>query len=277
MINLSSNELITLRVNPKKRAHYIIGDADLEIQINSEQWIEVGAGSLGAITKITQITNYDQKGCICRIGRLVEVAEKSNIQCGGNHKNDEVINSVFSSLPLIQYNLKSSEKKYNTISKNGKITTINSGVVIGESAIILSGVQVGVGAVVGAGSVVVKDVDNYAIFAGNPARFIRQRDLHQRIPYWNLKQKILMDYLNGKIADKDINQSFYRDESIKIVLSAEVSSDKWTKILFKGVKINNEYINLNQKINNYFQQIETPSDKIIVSTDISEFIKRNIR
>ncbi len=276
MINLSSNELITLRVNPKKRAHYIIGDADLEIQINSEQWIEVGAGSLGVITKITQITNYDQKGCICRVGRLVEVAEKSNIQCGGNHKNNEVVNSVFSGLPLIQYNLKHGENKYKTISKNGKITTINSGVVIGESAIILSGTKIGYGAVIGAGAVVVKDVDDFFIAAGNPAKLIRKRDIKINFPYWNLRQKYLINYLNGTLSSKDIKPSFYRDESVKVVLSAEVSNDKWTKISFKGVKINNQYISINKKLTNYFQQIELPSDNIIVSTDISEFIMKNI-
>jgi phosphonate metabolism protein (transferase hexapeptide repeat family) len=46
---------------------------------------------------------------------------------------------------------------------------------IGHGAIILPGRSVGTGAVVGAGAVVTKDVDPYAIVAGNPARVIRQR------------------------------------------------------------------------------------------------------
>lgn len=46
---------------------------------------------------------------------------------------------------------------------------------IGRSAIVLAGVQIGHGAVVGAGAVVTRDVPPYAIVAGNPARHIRYR------------------------------------------------------------------------------------------------------
>jgi len=44
---------------------------------------------------------------------------------------------------------------------------------IGAHAIILKGVNIGEGAVVGAGSVVTKDVPDWTIAAGNPARIIR--------------------------------------------------------------------------------------------------------
>ena len=46
---------------------------------------------------------------------------------------------------------------------------------IGRSAIVLAGVNVGNGAVIGAGAVVTKNVPPYAIVAGNPARLIRYR------------------------------------------------------------------------------------------------------
>jgi galactoside O-acetyltransferase len=41
---------------------------------------------------------------------------------------------------------------------------------------VLSGVRVGDGAVVGAGSVVVRDIPDHTIAAGVPARVIRRRD-----------------------------------------------------------------------------------------------------
>jgi acetyltransferase-like isoleucine patch superfamily enzyme len=44
---------------------------------------------------------------------------------------------------------------------------------IGTSSTILCGVTIGENAIIGAGSVVTKDVPDNAIFAGNPARFIR--------------------------------------------------------------------------------------------------------
>lgn len=43
---------------------------------------------------------------------------------------------------------------------------------VGYNATILSGVRIGRGAIIAAGSVVTKDVDAYAIVAGNPARKI---------------------------------------------------------------------------------------------------------
>lgn len=56
-----------------------------------------------------------------------------------------------------------------------KQVTICDDVWIGANAIILPGVTIGKGSVVGAGSVVTKDVPEYAIVGGNPAHVIRYR------------------------------------------------------------------------------------------------------
>ncbi len=47
---------------------------------------------------------------------------------------------------------------------------------IGSGAVILCGVTIGEGALVGAGSVVTKDVEPYTVVAGNPARSMRRLD-----------------------------------------------------------------------------------------------------
>lgn len=47
---------------------------------------------------------------------------------------------------------------------------------IAYRAIILPGVTIGDGAVIGAGSIVTKNVEPYTIVAGNPARFIKDRN-----------------------------------------------------------------------------------------------------
>jgi acetyltransferase-like isoleucine patch superfamily enzyme len=52
-------------------------------------------------------------------------------------------------------------------------TVIEKGASLGSNATILCGVTVGEGAVVGAGSVVTKDVPPHTVVAGNPARKIR--------------------------------------------------------------------------------------------------------
>ena len=53
-------------------------------------------------------------------------------------------------------------------------TTVERGAAVGSAAVILGGVRIGEGAMVGAGSVVTRDVAPGAIVAGNPAREIRR-------------------------------------------------------------------------------------------------------
>jgi len=54
-------------------------------------------------------------------------------------------------------------------------TVIEDGCDIGIGSVILPGVTVGEGAIVGAGSVVTKDVEPYSIVVGNPAKLLRMR------------------------------------------------------------------------------------------------------
>ncbi len=51
---------------------------------------------------------------------------------------------------------------------------------VGLNVIILKGVEIGEGAVVGAGSVVTKDVPAWTVVAGNPARVIRELPIEER-------------------------------------------------------------------------------------------------
>lgn len=54
-------------------------------------------------------------------------------------------------------------------------TRVGNDVWLGENVVVLAGVTIGDGAVVAAGSVVVKDVAPCTIVGGNPARFIKDR------------------------------------------------------------------------------------------------------
>jgi maltose O-acetyltransferase len=58
---------------------------------------------------------------------------------------------------------------------------IDDNVWIGARVTILKGVRIGAGAIVAAGSVVVKDVPEMAIVAGNPAKILRYRNARTKV------------------------------------------------------------------------------------------------
>jgi phosphonate metabolism protein (transferase hexapeptide repeat family) len=82
--------------------------------------------------------------------------------------------------------------------RNSNRVIIGSDVWIGHAAIVMPGVSVGTGAIIGSGSVVTKNVPDYTIVAGNPAKIIRRRvneDIEQalkRIAWWNWNREELI-------------------------------------------------------------------------------------
>jgi len=79
---------------------------------------------------------------------------------------------------------------------------IDDDVWIGENTIILSGVHIGQGAVIGAGSVITRNVDPYSIIVGNPAKVIRKRfddDLISellKVDYSKLTKREISDHIS---------------------------------------------------------------------------------
>jgi len=58
--------------------------------------------------------------------------------------------------------------------ESGKPITVGEDCWFGGNCIVLPGVTIGKGVTIGAGSVVTKDVPDYVVIAGNPARVIRK-------------------------------------------------------------------------------------------------------
>lgn len=80
---------------------------------------------------------------------------------------------------------------------------IGNDVWIGVNAIIMSGVNIGDGAIIGSNSVVTKDVEPYSIVAGNPAKHIKYRiedpllrEKLQRIAWWNWEKEEVHKNIN---------------------------------------------------------------------------------
>lgn len=63
-----------------------------------------------------------------------------------------------------------------------KPVTIQDDVWVGGAVVICPGVTIGNNSVVGAGSVVTKNVEPYTVVAGNPAKVIRRLEREQRPP-----------------------------------------------------------------------------------------------
>jgi virginiamycin A acetyltransferase len=93
---------------------------------------------------------------------------------------------------------------------------IGNDVWIGYKAVIMAGVKIGDGAIIGAYSVVTKDVEPYAIVGGNPAREIRKRFPEEvirellEIQWWNWDKEKLTRHVHhltgnevGKLRELD--------------------------------------------------------------------------
>ncbi|MFH1079085.1 MAG: CatB-related O-acetyltransferase [Pseudomonadota bacterium] len=74
-------------------------------------------------------------------------------------------------------------------------TTVGNDVWIGQGATVMDGVKIGTGAVVAAGAIVTKDIPEYAIAAGIPAKILRYRFDQETIQqlletsWWDMDEK----------------------------------------------------------------------------------------
>ena len=116
------------------------------------------------------------------IGKFCSIARNVTIYAGAEHHYDGVSQYSFNKFNIFY------EKKL--IRSKGKVS-IGNDVWIGDSAFILSGVTIGDGAVIGANSVVAKDIEPYSIVVGNPAKHIKFRFTQEQIQkllaiqWWN--------------------------------------------------------------------------------------------
>lgn len=124
---------------------------------------EIGRGTYGD----PKILSW-KEGAVFKIGAFCSIAAGVKIFLGGEHRVDWVTTYPFNVLWPSGQNLKGHPKTKGDV-------VIGNDVWIGTEAVIMSGVTIGDGAVVGARAVVTKDIEPYAIYAGNPARFVKKR------------------------------------------------------------------------------------------------------
>lgn len=81
--------------------------------------------------------------------------------------------------PNVSFFAAGHDYSYYNLPDTASSITVGDYVWICGNSIIVGGVTIGEGAVVAAGSVVVRDVEPYTIVGGNPAKFIKDRELNE--------------------------------------------------------------------------------------------------
>lgn len=91
-------------------------------------------------------------------------------------------------------------------------TVIGNDVWIGQNVTIMPGVKVGDGAIIAANSVVVKDIEPYTIYGGNPAKFIKKRFNDEKIEFllklqwWNWDEEKIFSNLEILTSEFGLDQ-----------------------------------------------------------------------
>ena len=202
-----------LKIFKKKKIYknYFLKDnLKKEIDTNLAQ---VGKWSYGK----PRIFRWDWKSKLI-IGNFCSLGPDIDFYIGGNHRVDWITTS-----PLAASQFKDSFPKSQNIknfnSSKGDIL-IGHDVWIGGKTTILSGVKIGTGAVIAAGSIVVNDVEPYTISGGNPNKFIRKRFQDNLIKklldsnWWNLSDEQL-DNLSPYLLSENFDSFFNKIKDIR--------------------------------------------------------------
>ncbi|MFZ4798391.1 MAG: acyltransferase [Bacteroidia bacterium] len=130
----------------------VIAVADEQSERNSCSFLEIGHD-----TYIGESNNIRAAGGVIKIGNNCLISQHISIVASNHGINKD---------NLIQKQ---------SWSRNNNSIYICDDVWIGANSVILPGVTIGEGVVVGAGSVVTKDIPPYAIVVGNPAKVLKYR------------------------------------------------------------------------------------------------------
>ena len=139
-------------------------------RLQKKRNVEIGENSYG--TPIVHFGEKEQTKLI--IGKFCSIGKNVHVYLGGNHRMDWVT--------MYPFPAKFSwARKYDNYQVSKGDVIIGNDVWIGAGAVILSGISIGDGAVIGAETVVSKDIPPYAVVVGNPMRIVKYRFEKQEI------------------------------------------------------------------------------------------------
>ena len=135
-------------------------------------------GSNSKIWAWTHISKNVRIGSNCTIGENVFIGE--NVKIGNNVKIQnnvsifdgvELEDFVFCGPSVVFTNVKN-PRSFLSRNKNYELTLVMANSTIGANSTIVCGINIGIYSFVGAGSVVTKNVNNYSMVIGNPAKHV---------------------------------------------------------------------------------------------------------
>ena len=150
------------------KANRLKGNVIKSMQVSHDALLgfNIAIGKASMVDASSAIGSYTYLGDYCsitksKIGRYVSIA--NNVSIGpGEHELTRLSTSTWFY-----------KDAYEELTQGGCV--IESDAWIGVNAVVLRGVTVGIGAVVAANAVVTKDVPNYAVVAGVPAKVLKYR------------------------------------------------------------------------------------------------------
>ncbi|MPS72109.1 MAG: CatB-related O-acetyltransferase [Chryseobacterium sp.] len=141
----------------KKNQHNFTSPVNVIFPIDK---VKIGNYTYGPL----EVYSWNHNDEELRIGHFCSIAKGVKFLLGGNHDADYI-----STFPF-KYYFQNTEEA----TSKGSII-IDDDVWIGMDCMLLSGITIGRGCIIAAGSIVTKSFPPYSIIGGNPARFIKSR------------------------------------------------------------------------------------------------------
>jgi len=183
---------------------------------------EVVIGDQTAIWHFCHVMAGSEIGARCRIGQNVVIGPRARLGENCKIQNNVSIyegvtleDDVFCGPSMVFTNVMTPRCAFPRNTGSDFATTlVRRGASIGANATIICGVTIGHHALVGAGAVVTKDVPDYAVMVGNPAR---QRG-------WACQCGVVLEPVSALAACQECGRQYQLDDTNKLCLANEVAA-----------------------------------------------------